>query len=60
MAGRSPASAQCSCASIPAIRVRLPSHQGHLTSLRVSSAVEITMPVPRQAIHSRDEWASSA
>ena len=47
------------CASIPGTRMPLPSHQGHATSLGVPPRFEITLPLPRQGIHSRGWWASS-
>lgn len=44
---------------MPAKRTPPPSHQGQVTVLGVPPRLEITLPVPRQAIHSRGSWDDS-
>jgi hypothetical protein len=44
------------CASMPGTRSPLPPHHGQLTVLGVPPRFEMTLPLPRQAIHSRGPW----
>jgi hypothetical protein len=47
---------QRACAFTSAWRTPPPPHQGQLSSLGVPPRFEMTLPLPRQAIHSRGSW----
>src|ERR1700688_2574882 len=51
---------QAACASVPGKRRPPPAHHGQTTVLGSPPRFEITLPLPRQAIHSRGSCAASS